>query len=132
MQIGEIVMSVAIVQYGAIPLLADLNRSHALNPDWPPHARFHVTAQVCTTSLVALFAVALLWWPTLGLALRASLSALASGAVIGGFFCAVVASRAVGGAVAAPGAARFGGFDGNAINFAVSGTLTLAGWLLTR
>lgn len=129
MELGQVVMTVAIAQYGLIPPIADLNRSHALNPDWPPHARFHVTAQVATTSLIALGAAAILWLPGLDLGVRGNLAALASAAVLGGFFAGVLASRWVGGAIAAPGAARLGGLDAIVLNFGVSALLTLAGRL---
>lgn len=132
MALGQILMTVAISQYGLIPPLADLNRSHALNPDWPPHARFHITAQVLTSSLAATLALGLLWWPGLDARLGPSLAALVSATVIGGFFAAALASRFVRGAVAAPGAARLGGLDGNVINFGVSGVLLAAGWAMMR
>jgi len=130
MEPGQLLMTVAIAQFGLVPPIADLNRSHALNPDWPAHARFHVTAQVATTSLAAGAAAAVLWWPGLPLVLRANLAAVASAAVLGGFFTAVAASRWVDGAIAAPGAARFGAVDGNVINFGLAAVLVTIGRLL--
>ena len=130
MQVGQVLMTVAILQYGVIPPIADFNRSHAANPDWPPHARFHVVAQVMTTSLVAVLALGILWWPEFDLAARAGISALASATVLGGFFAGTLASRCVGGEISASHPARLLGLDGNIVNFAVSALLTLVGWLL--
>ena len=38
---------------GLAPLFIDLNRTHATNPLWPGHARFHVVWQTFTQTLIA-------------------------------------------------------------------------------
>ena len=40
--LGLVIMSLSIFMYGAIPLLAGLNQTHAMNSSWSAHARFHV------------------------------------------------------------------------------------------
>lgn len=42
---------------------ADLNRTHAFNPKWPPHARFHSAAGWGTVASSQLLALWLLWRP---------------------------------------------------------------------
>ena len=42
---------------------ADLNRTHVLNPNWPPHARFHSAAGWGTVAGAQLLALSLLWRP---------------------------------------------------------------------
>ena len=55
---GRVFMTFAILIYGAIPPLVDLNRTH---PDWTPHARMHLAWLVITNSSLSLVALGLLW-----------------------------------------------------------------------
>ena len=48
------------IQGIATPLI-DLNRTHATNPAWVRHARFHVVWQTFTMVLLAVVEVALIW-----------------------------------------------------------------------
>jgi hypothetical protein len=44
---------------GVATLAIDLNRSHASNPQWPGHARFHLVWQVISCALLSLLEMAL-------------------------------------------------------------------------
>lgn len=48
---------------GLATLKIDLHRSHATNPLWLPHARFHLVWQVFNLALLSLAEVALVWGP---------------------------------------------------------------------
>ena len=46
---------------GITPLFIDLNRTHATNPLWTGHARFHVVEQTFVFLISAVVEVAMLW-----------------------------------------------------------------------
>ena len=43
---ARILLTLAALAFSAITVVADLNKTHAANPLWTPHARFHVVWQV--------------------------------------------------------------------------------------
>lgn len=47
---------------GVGTLAIDLNRTHAANPQWPQHARFHLVWQVISVVLLSALEVALICW----------------------------------------------------------------------
>lgn len=58
---ARILLTIATVGYGFVPMLADFNATHATNPEWPRHARFHVVWQVLGSAGVAVIALFLIW-----------------------------------------------------------------------
>ncbi len=58
---AKIILSLVAIAMGVGPMRADFNSTHATNPLWPPHARFHVVWQVLAQTGVSIFVLVLLW-----------------------------------------------------------------------
>ena len=58
---SKILTSVGTLWYGVIPVVADLNDSHLLKPDWMPHAKFHLAWLLATGTCLAAYALYLIW-----------------------------------------------------------------------
>ncbi len=133
-EIGKILMTVAILQFTIIPLFADLNRSHAANPDWPGHARLHVVTHVLTTSSLGVLALYFLWSGRVQSDLGVCFAMLCSVGALLPFFASVISSPLFGGQIvpARHGVARvrFGWIEGNLANFGSAAILLVAGRLL--
>lgn len=130
--LGIVLMSIAILQYGLIPLIADLNETHARNPRWPVHARFHVVTQVLTGAAIAAVALFLLWSPRIERPLGICLAATLSFCVLGAFFASAAFRSLYGGALsdAENGIRQMRGIDLNLLNFGFAAALLLVGRLL--
>ena len=58
---AKILLTIATLGYSVIPTIFDWNNSHATNPTWTGHARYHVVWQVSSYDLIALMALYLIW-----------------------------------------------------------------------
>jgi hypothetical protein len=90
---ARLIVSAIAAGQGVAPLFIDLNRTHATNPFWPDHARFHVVWQVFTGLPLAAATVALLWWPGPSLRHRFYFAAFLAAASLLGFFVATAFRR---------------------------------------
>ena len=62
--VPRILISLVAVAISVGPMFADFNKTHATNPLWTPHARFHVVWQVLTQTGVSAVILYLLWIPS--------------------------------------------------------------------
>jgi hypothetical protein len=94
---ARILLTLAALGFSVIPIVADLNKTHAANPLWTPHARFHVVWQVLSYSGIALVALYVIWASGPMQFERLYLAAALGVAVYAGFFGAVFGRPLYGG-----------------------------------
>jgi hypothetical protein len=58
---AKLLLTIVTLGYSAIPSLFDFNNTHATNPSWTGHARYHVVWQVISYDLIAIMAMVLIW-----------------------------------------------------------------------
>ena len=97
--LARLLLSGLVAAQGATALKTDLHRSHATNPLWPPHARFHVVWQVLNLTLLAAIELALLWAPGAQRDGRFYLAAGLAGATLAAFWGALAFRSRYGGAL---------------------------------
>jgi hypothetical protein len=95
--LARILLTLVTLGYALATIFADFNKTHATNPKWTPHARFHVVWQISSYAGFGLLALALLWWPGPFAIERLYLVAIMGGIVYTAFFIAVFAMPIYGG-----------------------------------
>jgi len=95
--VARLMVSAIAGGQGVLPLFIDLNKTHATNPLWPGHARFHVVWQAFTVLPASALAIALLWWPGAALRERFYLAVLLSATSLAGFLVAALGRPLFGG-----------------------------------
>jgi hypothetical protein len=96
--IARALLTLNTLGYSLGPAIADFNKTHATNPLWTPHARFHVVWQVLSYCGIGLIALALIW--TAGPAMKLWLAAALAVAMYAGFFATLFSMPRFGGRVA--------------------------------
>lgn len=96
--IARIFLTLTVLGYALVTIKADFNKTHATNPRWTPHARFHVVWQISSYVGFGLLAFALIWWPGPLAVERLYLVALMGAIVYAAFFAALIAMPIYGGA----------------------------------
>jgi hypothetical protein len=82
----RLLMSLVTLGYGVVTMKADFNKTHATNPLWTGHARFHLVWQITSYLGFALLALALIWIPGPYVLERLYLAGGFAGIVYGAFF----------------------------------------------
>lgn len=59
--LARILLTIVTIGYSLVPIGADFNKTHATNPKWTGHARFHVVWQCLTALGIGILGLTLLW-----------------------------------------------------------------------
>ena len=94
---ARVLFSLVTLGYGLVTIKADFNKTHATNPLWTGHARFHLVWQITSYLGFALLALALIWLPGPYALERLYLAGTFAGIVYGAFFIALVSMPLYGG-----------------------------------
>lgn len=96
--VARVLFTLMTAGWAVVTVIADFNKTHATNPQWTPHARFHVVWQISSYVGFGLLAFALIWWPGPLAVERLYLVALMGTIVYAAFFAALLAMPVYGGA----------------------------------
>ena len=100
--VARLLLTLVTLGYSLGPALADFNATHATNPAWTPHARFHVVWQVLSYCGIGLIALGLIWIGGPGATTRLYLAALLAASVYASFFAALFSRPRYGGELTDP------------------------------
>lgn len=130
---GRILMTLATAIYGLVPPIVDLGATHALHPDWTPHARMHMVWLLFTLSSMAVLALYFIWRHAdrqFGVRMGGILGLCA----LGGFFVSAATAPLYGGSLHDEGGvpAIAGTIDANLLGFGLAVALLLIGWRVAR
>ena len=129
--VAKTLLTIAAIQYGIMPLIADFSETHIFHPDWTPHARFHLVWLLALGSTLAAYVVASVW---LFAGRRPELlkhASLIGCFVLGAFYVAVLGQHAYGGSLTdtvAPNTIL--GLNANVFSFSIASVFHLAATLL--
>ena len=94
---GRILVTLSARMLGLAPVVADVSGTHALNPQWPGHARFHSVWLLGVLVGMAVVALVLAWRGGRDPVRRLRLATLPGWIVLASFFIAAVTMPAYGG-----------------------------------
>jgi hypothetical protein len=100
--LARLMVTAVAAGQGITPLFIDLNRTHATNPLWPGHARFHVVWQTVGFFFLGVIVVTLIWLPSPESRLLFYLAALLTASPMLSFLVAMFSRRAYDGTLHDP------------------------------
>jgi hypothetical protein len=84
--LAQIGLTLVTIGYSALTAKADFNKTHATNPLWTGHARFHIVWQITSYVGFAVMALFLIWSPGANAQERLYLAAAFAAVIYGAFF----------------------------------------------
>ena len=100
--VARVLLSFVCALQGVATLAIDLNRTHATNPLWVKHARFHVVWQTVSVFILSAIEVALVWCRGPWMEQSFFLAMILAGVPMLGFLGAFAFRNAYGGALSDP------------------------------
>ncbi len=97
---ARILLTLNTLGYGLATMLADFNATHATNPLWTSHARFHVVWQVLSYGGIGVIVLGLIWIGGPTEMMRLWLAVALTAAIYASFFATAFAMPLYGGSVA--------------------------------
>lgn len=98
--IARVLLTLNTLGYSLGPALADFNQTHATNPLWTSHARYHVVWQVLSYCGFGVVALGLIWIGGPTAVMRLWIAVAMTVAVYVSFFATLAAMPIYGGSVA--------------------------------
>ena len=95
--IARVLLTVTALGFSALPMYADFNKTHATNPLWTGHARFHVVWQVLSYAGVGALSLYLIWTDGPVYLSHLRLAYILAAVVYGAFFTTYFSMRLFGG-----------------------------------
>jgi hypothetical protein len=129
---GKILLTLATVMFTFVPPIVDLTRTHATNPLWVSHARFHVVWQVMIMTGIGLLSIYLLWFSDIGQSSSINLSFILGLIVLGSFLINVCAKKLYAGTLSDPNGVPpiFKNVDANFFFFTLALAILLTGYII--
>lgn len=137
--LGRVLMTLAALGLGVLPLKVDLSATHVLNPTWPAHARLHEVWLLSTGAILGLLVIYFIWVHRPDKRAEHLLAFVLLSVLASGFFIAAATADSYGGVLVDPLTASqmpmndaLFGVPLNLVAFSVAWILGLIGWVLTR
>jgi hypothetical protein len=129
---GKILLTLATLMYSLVPPIVDLGKTHATNPLWVSHARFHVVWQVMLMSGIGLLSIYLLWFSDIGQNVSINLAFILGLIVLGSFLINVGVKKLYAGTLSDPNGVPpiFKSVDANLFFFTLAFGILLAGYII--
>ena len=129
---GKILLTLATAMYLFAPPIVDLSRTHATNPLWVSHARFHVVWQVFITTGIGLLSIYLLWFSSIGQSFSIDLSFVLGLIVLGSFLINVGVKKMYAGTLSDPNGVPpiFKNVDANLFFYTLAFVILLTGYFI--
>jgi len=95
--LARMLLTLVTIGYGALTVTADFNRTHATNPLWTGHARFHVVWQITSYVGFAVIALGLIWLPSPEAQAHLYLACAFAAVIYGAFYITIFSMPLYGG-----------------------------------